>query len=273
MPFSRPPRPALRPFVELLWASDGRELSGSGAKRELVLPTGSLHIIVVLSGPPLRLFRDKDDRVGRSLAGSVIGGARAGPYLKEVSAPRPSIGALLRPGAAELMIGAPAGLFSYRHTLLEDVWGAGPVAALREQLDAATSPSERLSLFEAALAARLPELHSINPLVVHALARFEACWSVGAIVRDVGCSHRHFSRTFREAVGLGPKTYTRVLRFGRALRRLSTDPEIGWAELALSAGYADQSHFNREFLELSGLTPGHYHRIAPAALRHVPLAN
>jgi len=273
MPISRLPRPALRPFVELLWASDGHEPSGSGAGRELVLPTGCLHIVVVLSGPPLRLFRDGHDQVGRWIGGSVIGGARAGAYLKQASAPRTSVGALLRPGAAELMIGAPAGLFSNAHTLLEDVWGTAPVAALRERLDAAKGGAARLALFEAALAARLPHLRGIDPMVAQALTRFDACWSVGAIVQDVGSSHRHFSKVFREAVGLNPKTFQRLLRFKGALHRLTEHPESGWADLAFSAGYADQAHFNREFLAFSGVTPGRYRRIAPAFPNHLPLAS
>ena len=45
-------------------------------------------------------------------------------------------------------------------------------------------------------------------------------------------------------------------------------PEL--MELALEAGYSDQSHFNRDFLEIAGMTPQAYRRAAPTSPHHVP---
>ncbi len=271
MNLSRPPKPALRAFVDLLWATDGADTSPAVSGRELVLPTGAVHIVVRLCDRPLRLFRDGGDTVGQAVGCSIIGGARARPYLRDVSLPAPSVGALLRPGAAELMIGAPAGVFSNVHTRLEDVWGAEAVAEIREKLGEAGSLSRRLDLFDAVLAARLPRLRGIDPLVAHALVRFGASCSVGDVVRECGYSHHHFTNVFREAVGVGPKTYCRIRRFGRVLDQLTVEPGLGWADLAAAEGYADQPHLNREFREFAGLSPGRYRRLAPCAPRHVPL--
>jgi AraC-like DNA-binding protein len=68
-----------------------------------------------------------------------------------------------------------------------------------------------------------------------------------------------------------PKTYCRLLRFGRVLDRLTVEPGIGWADLAAAEGYADQPHLNREFLEFAGLSPGCYRQRAPIFPRHVPV--
>jgi AraC-like DNA-binding protein len=268
---TRPPKPALRPFVDLLWAADGAGVSCAASGRELVLPTGAVHIVFRLSDHPLRVFTDRGDAVGDVVGCAVIGGARARPYLRDVSVSGPSVGALLRPGAAELMIGAPARAFSHVHTRLEDVWGAKVVAEIREKLREARSASHRLDVFEAALAARLPRVRGINPLVAHALARFGASCRVGEVVRECGYSHRYFTTVFRETVGLKPKTYCRLLRFGRVLDRLTAEPGIGWADLAAAEGYADQPHLNREFLEFGGLSPGCYRQRAPIFPRHVPV--
>ncbi|MGF1629016.1 MAG: helix-turn-helix domain-containing protein [Kiloniellaceae bacterium] len=268
---SRAPRPDLRPFVELVWASAGGAEAAVGAGRELVLPTGALHLVVRLEPRPLRVFRGADDAVGFAVGAAVIGGARAAPYLRDISTPVPSVGALLRPGAAGLLIGAPAGEFSGAHTPLEAVWGDAGVARLRDGLCAAGTPARRLDLFEAALAARLPPLRRIDPRVAQALAGFAAARPVAAVAREVGASHRHFTQLFREAVGLTPKTFCRLRRFGRALDRLTAEPGIAWADLAAAEGYADQPHFARDFRAFAGLSPGDYRRRAPAAPRHVPL--
>jgi hypothetical protein len=71
---SRPPKPALRPFVDLLWAADGAGVSSAASGRELVLPTGAVHIVVRLSGHSLRVFKDRGDAVGNAVGCAVIGG-------------------------------------------------------------------------------------------------------------------------------------------------------------------------------------------------------
>jgi AraC-like DNA-binding protein len=268
---SRPPQRPLRPYVETLWASDGADEPSSGSGRELVLPTGAMHLVVRLGGRPLRLFRDEADAVGRAVGCAIVGGARDGPYLRDVSMPGPSVGAMLRPGAAWPILGAPAGALSRVHTPLEALWGAGPVEDLSDMLSEAGSLSRQLELFEAALASRLPQLRGIDPRIAHALARLRAGRRVGDVAAQAGCSHRHFTALFREAVGLRPKAYCRVLRFGRALDRRNAEPALGWAELAAAEGYADQSHFIREFSAFAGLSPERYRRAAPGSPRHVPV--
>lgn len=268
--FSRPPRAALRPFVDLLWSSDGSAPTAAG-RRELVLPTGALHLVVRLSDSPLRVFRDLDDPFGFTVATAVIGGARAAPYVKDIARPVPTVGALLRPGAAGLLLGAPAGAFSGAHWALADVWGAAAVDRLRSRLAETVSPTRRLDLFEGALLDRLAGVRRIDPRILHALTRLRQATPVAAVAADCGASHRHFTALFREAVGLAPRAWCRVQRFGRALDRLTAEPGIGWAELAAAEGYADQPHFTREFRALAGVTPGAYRRRAPSQPRHLAL--
>ena len=59
------PGPALRPFVKLLWASD--EAASERGARELVLPSGMMHLALRLSETPLRLFDAADGDAARSL--------------------------------------------------------------------------------------------------------------------------------------------------------------------------------------------------------------
>ena len=271
MPLNRPPRETLRPFVRQLWASDGQGPPPAGAGREMMLPSGALHLVLRLADSPLRIYRNGDDPIGFTVSAAVIGGPRVRPYVKDVSQPVPSVGAVLVPGAAGLLVGAPAAAFAGGHTPLEDVWGASPVAELRERLWAAGSASRRLAVFEAALAARLPPLRGIDPLIAEAVAGFETGVPVGTVVGRSGYSHRHFARRFIESVGLGPKIYGRLWRFGRVLERLSAGGGAALADLAAEAGYADQAHLTREFRSFAGLSPSRYRRLAPRFARHVAL--
>jgi len=78
---------------------------------------------------------------------------------------------------------------------------------------------------------------------------------VASLARDLGVSERHLHRRCRAAVGYGPKTLDRVLRFRRFLALAEARPGDGLALLAATAGYADQSHLNRDCGRLAGCTP------------------
>jgi AraC-like DNA-binding protein len=269
MMLTRAPAPALRPYVETLWAADSNPISPAEARRELVLPTGAVHVAIRVSDAPLRIFDAIERPIGRDVAHAVVGGARTGYYVRDVSRPARTVGAMLRPGAAPLLLGESADALAGRHTPLEDLWGSAAFEA-RERLAEAATLEQRLDRFEALLAARIPGLRAIHPAVAEALARFRFTSDVRGVVRCTGYSHRRFIELFREAVGLTPKLYCRVLRFHNALEN-AVSLVGSWAELALAAGYADQSHFNRDFRQFAGVTPGRYRQLRPVQSHHVPI--
>lgn len=82
-----------------------------------------------------------------------------------------------------------------------------------------------------------------------------------------GLSLRHFQRRFRQLTGLNPKLYARICRVGHAVHRKELEPDAPWTELALEAGYADQSHFIRDFKALTGTVPSEFLRGQRLVLR------
>jgi AraC-like DNA-binding protein len=226
-----------------------------------------MHLVFRLTDDPLRLFEDSEDTTGRKAGQALVGGARASFYIREASGPLCSVGAQLRPGAAQALFGVPADELAGRHTSLGDLWG-GTAASISNCLSESGSLETRLDLLEAELAARLPTVRGLHPAVAEALERFSRTSSIHDVVHDSGYSHRTFISLFVRSVGLTPKRYCRVLRFRRALRRVSSG-HASWIDLAVAAGYSDQAHFNREFREFAGVTPGEYIRAAPQFAHHV----
>lgn len=267
MKWSREPVAALRPFIRTLWVVDVP--AGDAGARERVLPTGLMHLAWRLSGPPLTVLPHPDATEGATTALSIVGGARSGTYIRLLS-PGRSVGLQLNAGAATLLFGVAAHELAERHTSLEDLWN-GAAVELREELAAIRDPEAVLVTLEHHLMNRLPRVHGIDPAIAHALDLFRRSVAVRDAVSEIGWSHKRFIDRFRETVGMTPKRYCRVRRLARVLRLASRRADAPLAALALDAGYSDQPHFNREFRELTGMTPGEYRAASPVTPHHVPL--
>lgn len=267
----RPPPAPLRPFVSLLWASgadDSDQVALHSGERERVLPTGSMHLVFRVSSDPLRLFDDAGAEAGYDAGHAIVGGARSSCYVRGVSTGSRSVGVMLRPGAALPLFGVSAVELSERHTRLDELWGSD-AEATREHLVALPTLAAQLDCFEAVLLQRMPRVRGLHPAIAEALERLSDGSDVRGIVSDSGYSHRHFISLFEGAVGLTPKRYARVIRFRETLARLAADPSLTLAELALDMGYGDQAHFNRDFREMSGISPTEYRSAAPRFPHHV----
>ena len=78
------------------------------------------------------------------------------------------------------------------------------------------------------------------------------------VLADVAClSPYHFSRSFKETVGVGPQRYViqRRIERAKALMRRTNQP---LALIAQEAGFGDQSHLTSMFRREMGVTPGRY---------------
>jgi AraC-like DNA-binding protein len=275
MLIERPPCEALAPWVSRVWAAEEQPAGLQRRWRERLVPSGGFHLVLRLDDSRIRIFDGLDDRRGRTFS-DVIGGARSTFHVRDAAAGARSLGMLIRPGAAGVIMGVPAQHLAERHTSLEDVWG--PAArALRQRLLETTGPARQLEVLEQMVAARLDVRFAPHAAVREALSRFGSDatgWEVGAVRRDTRLSHRRFVELFRRQVGLGPKQLCRVLRLGRAMQlahgRASSS---SWAEIASAARYFDQAHLALDFRAIAGVRPTEWRGLAARSPFHIPLVN
>lgn len=83
--------------------------------------------------------------------------------------------------------------------------------------------------------------------------------SLEEIAGTVNLSPHHFSRLFKESVGLSPHRYLISQRVERA-RRLLEDTELTVADVAEACGFSHQQHLTRHFSRLVGVPPATYRR-------------
>ena len=75
-----------------------------------------------------------------------------------------------------------------------------------------------------------------------------------ALAEMAGLSVQHFSRAFKQTVGMPPHCYILQRRIERAQQMLR-NTRRPLSEIALAAGFSDQSHLTRQFRRSTGVAP------------------
>jgi AraC family transcriptional regulator len=75
----------------------------------------------------------------------------------------------------------------------------------------------------------------------------------------------HFARQFKAATGLPPHQYVILRRVERAKQLLQAGTDLSLVEVAVRAGFSDQSQFTHHFKRLVGVTPGQFRTPATIA--------
>lgn len=84
------------------------------------------------------------------------------------------------------------------------------------------------------------------------------------LANEIGVHPTHLARVFRQFERCTVGDYVRDVRINYARQRMlnSSEPLV---QIALAAGFADQTHFSRSFKRATGLTPGEFRRMFAAS--------
>jgi AraC-like DNA-binding protein len=254
------PPAALRPDVVCLWA----QVTPDGGDRDgLVLPDACTDLIW---------------EQGR---GAFVAGPDTGPVPTQMMAGTVLVGVRFRPSAGGPAFGVPLSELRDQRIDLTDL-RSGDAKGLPGTLDPDTALAAALDV-----AASLIACGRSDPAVTRAVSLLrDPRVRAEDVATEVGLSLRQLRRRCHAAVGYGPKTLQRILRFRRfvsridaiaaapaasrpaasrpaASRPVASHPVAShWgqdagdlAALAAEAGYADQAHLTRECGQFAGLTP------------------
>jgi AraC-like DNA-binding protein len=245
------PHPALRPYVlEYVGAREG--YTAGLIRREL---PGDLAPIIFNFGPPFRMRADGDAQwieltsfVAGAFDSSVLVAATGAYEVVQVNFTLLGLRAI---------VGRPIADLTNRMVSLADVFGAEGERLAARLYDLGTWPA-RFAALDQLLLARLQRSRAIPPIVAATyrdLVRTAGAARITDIAEAAGCSRKHLIAQFASEIGLTPKVFARVLRFGRAAELLKAADGGRLVDIALACGYYDQSHFNRDFKAFAGVTP------------------
>src|SRR6202035_2635216 len=98
----------------------------------------------------------------------------------------------------------------------------------------------------------------LRAVVEYIEEHLDGCPTLAQLAAVVRLNPYHFARQFKAATGLPPYQYVIARRVERAKQLLHAGTDLSLAEVALRAGFSDQSQFSRHFKRLVGVTPGQF---------------
>lgn len=263
-----PPGAALHGIVEALWLYESYSPPHCF---ERVLPSGTVEIVFNLAGGDMRCYDPETMRCVQ-VRSPIVTGVHRRHFVIDTEQQRSIMGVGFSPAGAWRWLGVPPDELADRHVELEALLGPA-VRQWEEILRDAGGPRQRLERLNAILERnRLREAHPAVEWAVEQICGYPSDIRVDHLAEECQLSARRFSHLFTRQVGIAPKGFIRIRRFQAALAEIRKRGSFDWSALAVSTGFADQSHLIREFKAFTGLTPNAYAAMHRSWGKHVPRA-
>jgi AraC-like DNA-binding protein len=256
----RPPVEGLRGYVD---SYVGFRQAGVAPASHRGLPSPSLTLIFTLDDP-LVLTAHPDPAQPPGRYDTIVGGLHTSPAIITHDGRQSGVQLGLNPLGARALLGVPAGELAERDLPADEVLGALAIE-IQDRLRCAADWPARFAILDDALLARLAQqdrgagVSAEVSYVWRQLLRTGGTAQVRALAAETGWSDRHLRAQFRAEIGLAPKAAARVIRFDRARRalqgRAAAGGPLALADLAVTCGYFDQAHLDREFGLIAGCSP------------------
>lgn len=162
-----------------------------------------------------------------------------------------------KPGVLFRLLNVPVVEFSGAYFDAELVLGK-KMQEVNEQLAGAKSYTEMVAAVENFLLKMVgrakQDVHSVDH-VADCLTAEPSRFSLDWLASQACLSPRQFNRKFTERMGVGPKLYSRLVRFYYAYLFKEAHPHIDWFTVAIHFGYADYQHLVKDFKQFTNATP------------------
>ena len=254
-----PPPPDLAGIVEAFWISRGQVTFFE----EKILPQNNVELMFNLCGP----FGVPNRRpVNRLFKRAWVSGMQR-EWLTvtpqyDPSEPSYLLSVRMPPLGAYRVLGMPLAKVAQDVLELDEILG-NEVHGLHQRLGETADPAMQFDLLcdftRSRLAASRVRLSADTQIAVDILARTAGCaTAIEDICKHLSVSRKHLCDLFDAHIGLSPKVYARMLRFRRVVDLVQAGRVSHWSRVALSCGYYDQAHFNRDFREFAGMSPSEF---------------
>lgn len=248
------PAASLRPYIAHYWSYAFPSVTREWSPWQQCLPAGKAEIIIHLdSGRHLVAYNGRTEL----LPEAQIIGVHTEPVRWQIPGQSEVFGIQVTMEGFLRLFSRPLGDIGGLYADMRDFCTPAELQ-LVDLVQSAYSHSERVERLNRFFLSRLGDPRPAERYVIEAVRSLEqraGQYSIEALSGEVFIGTRQLQRTFREYVGISPKVYSRIVRFRTAYDYLILHPNAGWAEISYRFGYADQSHFIRDFKQFTGNAP------------------
>jgi AraC-like DNA-binding protein len=253
--------------LECIWIFQHRATS---EWQETIVADGLPELIVHLASPYKEWNADGHFQRQPS---AIVSGQLTRPLILETPRDARMVGMRFKPGGLARFVSHRMDELTDRRLSAAELFPN--VTQLIDLLKEGSSDAQRVRICETFLEHRLLETENrrksgfasanansatcaaINRVIAQILNSYGSV-SVHDLAKQANISRRGLEIRFKQVVGVSPKQLCRIVRFRRVFDLLSDPASQSWIEIALKAGFFDQSHLIRDFQRFAGDSPASF---------------
>jgi AraC-like DNA-binding protein len=250
-----PPSAHLRPFIRELLLLDVTAAPGETVPAKALAANTEQCLVFYLRGH-VRAVAAETGAVA-VYAPTVLNGTQSARFDFYITSRFRMLSVQFQPGVLSKFVRLPLPEFTNERIDAEAVLAA-EIRQVQEQLVNAPSYAALIEQAEAYLWGRIQRLRiGFEPFdrAVLALAANPQAYSLDQLAHDACLSASQLERRFGQQLGVGPKLFGRICRFGQAHALKQARPALDWLQVAVECGYYDYQHLRKDFRQFAHATP------------------
>lgn len=191
-----------------------------------------------------------------TVKGSHIIGVKSQPHLYKENMEMDTITIRFKPSRLSCFTKIPMKEISDRAVNAVDIFGS-EIHKIEDKLLLAKDNFSKINIIQSFLSNRLYSNYKTEEAreIISSMYKNPSNTSLVNNTITKGMYYKKAERLFSDSVGISPKLAGRIIRINYAIQRKISDSSLSLIELAFIAGYYDQSHFIKDFINLSNNIP------------------
>jgi AraC-like DNA-binding protein len=249
--FEYKPHVYLNKYVECYWSAYSDK--PPFREKESLIPDGTIEFMFNFGNDYVQISDGKETEV----KGSHIIGIRKTSLTISQTRKQNFFCIRFKLGGTYPFFKLPVHLFANGFYSMYDLLG-NEVKELEEKLFNAKDSFSRVQLADQFLLQKLNIREDEYVFAKKCIPAILSAGNVGSVLRSFNVNYKTLARRFDKVLGLSPSELIKINRFNNAVYAMYSCKYTSLTSITYACGYYDQSHFIREFKQLTNYTPGEF---------------
>ncbi len=165
---------------------------------------------------------------------------------------------IFNPGMAYSLVKTPINEFFEKFIPVDNFFSIDQTCFRENEFEKNKNYQEIVNTIEKFLIGNSKWSHT-DGIIIEAIGKIinmQGVTSIKQLLDELPVSRDSFEKKFRKQVGTSPKQFSKIVRFRNLIEIYQEKTK--WTEIALNAGYYDQSHFIKDFKAITGKKPSSF---------------